>query len=397
MKQWVCCHLLLGLGALLGLARSRAEVYFEDRTQNSQFRSWQIPAADEKLGTWEVIDGEEGGVRTRNDQHRHVFLKHLSQVFSTENRTFVLQFSVRFPPGLECAGGYINLYDKNASMVFLEEMGVPLLSFGPNICGREQQVLVSWRYKGQLYPIQKDIPTPYDTIAHLYTLHVQPDQTYEVFVDWERVASGSLTKDWRMLPPRYIQDVKAPRPADWQTAAEVDDPSDVRPTDWDDSKHGPWRPRRIPNPKYEGPWIPPIIQNPDYYEDDRIYVLEDVMAMGFDVWQSESGTTFSHILITDDLEYARSESTQTWKPLYERQKAAYEEEMRKVREKHEELSRKIHAESYAQHLQDVAAIKAKKRRGADHAANSDKRTSDSSDADDESEVARRPKRHQEEL
>lgn len=396
MKQWVCYH-LLGVILLLGLAKSKVEVYFEDRTQNAQFRGWHIPAADEKLGTWRVIDGEEGGVKTNNDRHRHVFLKHLPQVFSTENKTFVLQLSVRFPPELECAGGYINLYDKNASMVFLEEMGVPLLSFGPNICGREQQILVSWRYKGKQYPIQKDIPTPYDTIAHLYTLHIQPNQTYEVFVDWERVASGSLTKDWRMLPPQYIQDLSAPRPVDWQTAAEIEDPSDVRPADWDDSKTGPWQPKRIPNPKYEGPWIPPIIENPNYYEDDHLYVLEDVMAMGFDVWQSESGVTFSHILITDDLEYARSESMRTWKPLYEQQKIKYDEEMRKVREKHEELSRKIHAESYAQHLQDIVALKAKGRRPTDHAVGLDKRTSDSSDADDEDEFPRQSKGHQEEL
>lgn len=400
MRRLACYRALLALGSLPALAWGKTEVYFEDHTQNAQFRDWQVPIAkEEKLGFWRVIDGEDGGARTTSDQHRHVFLKHLWQTFSTENRTFVLQLSVRFPPGVECAGGYINLYDKNASMVFLDQMGVPLLSFGPNICGRDQQVLVSWRYRGKQHAIRKDIPTPYDTVSHLYTLHVQPDQTYEVFVDWERVASGSLTRDWRMLPPRYIQDVNAPRPADWQTAAEIDDPADVRPADWDESKRGPWQPRRIPNPKYEGPWVPPVIENPEYYRDDRLYVLEDVMAMGFDVWQSQSGTTFGHILITDSLEYARNESMRTWRPLYERQKAEYDEEMRKTRERYEEIGRRAHAESYAQHLQDLAAAKAKEagKQQRAHAADRAKLASDSSDADNEGEVSSRSKERQEEL
>jgi calnexin len=60
-----------------------------------------------------------------------------------------------------------------------------------------------------------------DKISHLYTLIVRPDNSFEIKIDGEQAAAGSLLEDF--APP-----VNPPR--------EIDDPTDVKPADWVDSE-----------------------------------------------------------------------------------------------------------------------------------------------------------------
>lgn len=68
-----------------------------------------------------------------------------------------------------------------------------------------------------------------DELTHLYTLILNPDQTYEVKIDNEKVESGSLEDDWDFLPPKKIKDPEAKKPEDWDDRAKIDDPSDTKP------------------------------------------------------------------------------------------------------------------------------------------------------------------------
>lgn len=68
-----------------------------------------------------------------------------------------------------------------------------------------------------------------DELTHLYTLILNPDQTYEVKIDNEKVESGSLEEDWDLLPPKKIKDPKAKKPEDWDDRAKIDDESDTKP------------------------------------------------------------------------------------------------------------------------------------------------------------------------
>lgn len=68
-----------------------------------------------------------------------------------------------------------------------------------------------------------------DELTHLYTLILNPDQTYEVKIDNEKVESGSLEDDWDFLPPKKIKDPEAKKPEDWDDRAKIDDPSDAKP------------------------------------------------------------------------------------------------------------------------------------------------------------------------
>lgn len=145
------------------------------------------------------------------------------------------------------------------------------------------------------YPLQDD------EYSHLYTLIVNPDNTYEVKIDNKKVESGNLEDDWDFLPPKKIKDPEAKKPEDWDDREKIPDPDDKKPEvnqlefftvplkclcaatvhscflwllcgmvtfqDWD-------KPENIPDPdakkpddwdeEMDGEWEPPMVTNPDY-------------------------------------------------------------------------------------------------------------------------------------
>ncbi len=84
---------------------------------------------------------------------------------------------------------------------------------------------------------KKEIRCKDDVFTHLYTLIVNPDGTYEVLIDNEKVESGTLTDDWDFLPPKEIKDPEAKKPEDWDDREKIDDPEDSKPEDWDKPEH----------------------------------------------------------------------------------------------------------------------------------------------------------------
>ena len=44
-----------------------------------------------------------------------------------------------------------------------------------------------------------------DTLTHLYTLIVKPDNTYVVKIDNKKEESGTLEADWDFLAPKMIK------------------------------------------------------------------------------------------------------------------------------------------------------------------------------------------------
>lgn len=63
----------------------------------------------------------------------------------------------------------------------------------------------------------------------MYTLIVNPDNTYEVKIDNRKVEFGSLEDDWDFLPPKKIKDPDAKKPEDWDEKEKIDDPDDKKP------------------------------------------------------------------------------------------------------------------------------------------------------------------------
>jgi len=270
----------------------------------------------------------------------------------------VVQYQVKFPQKIDCGGGYIKLLPSTVDQAHFSGDSKYHIMFGPDICGTTRRTHVILTYEEKNHLIKKTINCETDQLSHVYTLIIHPDQTYEVRIDGEKKESGSLLEDWDFLAPKTIKDPAQSKPTDWVDAAEIDDPSDVKPADydsqprqipdpdatkpedWDDeadgeyeaplidnpSYSGEWKAKRIPNPAYKGAWVHPEIANPDFKEDNEIYKFNDIGAVGFELWQVKAGTIFDNIIVTDDISEAESFLAETWGANHEAEKASLEEQ-----------------------------------------------------------------------
>jgi len=244
------------------------------------------------------------------------------------------------------------------------------IMFGPDVCGSTRRTHVIFNYppKNDNLLIKDDVRTETDRLSHLYTLHVKPDNTFEVFIDQESVRSGSLEEQFNFLLPKEIKDPAISKPADWVDAKKIADPEDkkpdgyddisaeipdasaTKPDDWDDEEDGewepplidnpeykgPWRPKMIDNPEYKGEWVHPVIPNPDYIEDKNLSLrCKDCAHIGFELWQVKTGTIFDDIIVTDSLQEAKDYADKTFNKKKGPEKDMYEAAETKKREEEE--------------------------------------------------------------
>ncbi|XP_051985438.1 calreticulin-like [Xyrauchen texanus] len=264
--------------------------------------------------------------------------------FSNEGKSLVIQFTVKHEQKIDCGGGYVKIFPADLNQAEMHGDSQYYIMFGPDICGYStKKVHVIFNYKGKNHLINKEIKCKDDELTHLYTLILNPDQTYEVKIDNDKVESGSLEEDWDFLPAKKIKDPSAKKPEDWDDRARIDDETDTKPADWDkpenipdpDAKKpedwdedmdgeweppmipnpeykGEWKPKQIDNPNYKGVWVHPEIDNPEYAADDQIYKFDNVGVIGLDLWQVKSGTIFDNFFITDDVKAAEDFGSETW-------------------------------------------------------------------------------------
>jgi len=287
--------------------------------------------------------------------------------FSNEGKTLVVQFSAKHEQDIDCGGAYLKLTPAMDAEKFNGDSKYNIM-FGPDICGSStKKTHVIFNYKEKNLDKKKEVRAESDTLSHLYTLIVKPDNTYEVQIDQNKVDSGSLAEGWDFLEPKEIRDPDEKKPKDWVDEAEIDDPTDKKPDgyddipakiadpkakkpdDWDDESDGAWeapqidnpafkgawKAKRIKNPAYKGIWEAKLIANPKYVADDNLYKYANFGNVGIDVWQVKSGTIFDNILITDDVDYAKTAGEKGWKANQAGEKAMKEkadEEKRKADE-----------------------------------------------------------------
>jgi len=329
--------------ACLILHLAQATIHFHEEFNDDSWSSrWITSKHDGKtFGKFELTpgkffaDADNKGIRTSQDAHFYAVSTKF-EPFSNQKKSLVIQFTVKHEQNIDCGGGYLKVFDCSLEPEKLNGETPYLLMFGPDICGPgTKKVHVIFNYQGKNHLITKDIRCKDDVFTHVYTLIVNPDQTYEVLIDSEKVQSGSLEDDWEFLQPKKIKDPNASKPSDWDDnptiADETDtkpedfdqpettaDPDATKPDDWDDEMDGEWeppmidnpdfkgewKPKQIENPAYKGPWIHPEIDNPEYKPDSEIYRQSEICGVGLDLWQVKSGTIFDSILITDDLKEA---------------------------------------------------------------------------------------------
>merc|ERR1719487_1108359 len=380
--------------AIIAIAYVNAEVFLEEDFSGDALSRWTQSTAKDGLGEMKISAGkyfgdEEAGkgLQTSQDAKFYAISTKMKE-FSSQGKTVVIQFSVKHEQDIDCGGAYLKLgaFDQ-AKFEGSSEYNI---MFGPDICGSAtKKTHVIFNYKGKNLDKKKEVRAESDTLSHLYTLIVNPDGTYEVQIDMNKVDSGKLEDGWDFLEPKQIRDPDEKKPADWVDEAEIDDPEDKKPEgyddikakiadpkakkpdDWDDESDGtweapqidnpaykgPWKAKRIKNPAYKGVWEAKLIDNPKYAPDSTIGTYAKFNTVGIDVWQVKSGTIFDDILVTDDVEYAKAHGEKTWKAKKDGEKAAKDkadEEKRKA----DEAKRKADEEARKKKEEEEKAKKA---------------------------------------
>jgi calreticulin len=146
----------------------------------------------------------------------------LDSSFTNTNKDLVIQFSVKHEQELDCGGAYIKLLGDMDQSKFGGDTPYQVM-FGPDICGSTRRTHVIFNYppKNDNLLVKDDVRTETDRLSHLYTLHVKPDNTFEVFIDQESVRSGSLEEQFNFLLSKEIKDPGVSKPADWVDAKKI--------------------------------------------------------------------------------------------------------------------------------------------------------------------------------
>ncbi|KAL1433436.1 hypothetical protein MTO96_012555 [Rhipicephalus appendiculatus] len=243
-------RLLCILLPLVGLISADPTVYFKEEFNDGDAwkERWVESTKGDNLGKFVLSAGKfygdaekSKGLQTSEDA-RFYGISAKFEPFSNEDKTLVIQFTVKHEQNIDCGGGYVKLFDCSLDQTQMHGESPYLIMFGPDICGPgTKKVHAIFNYKGKNHLINKEVRCKDDVFTHLYTLIVKPDNTYQIKIDNEVVEKGELEKDWSFLPPKKIKDPEAKKPEDWDDRAKIDDPDDKKPEDWD-------KPEYIPDP-----------------------------------------------------------------------------------------------------------------------------------------------------
>jgi len=301
----------------LSLAASAvAKVYLQDNIDSNWEKRWVQSTSKSDYGKFVLSSGKyygdakvAEGLKTSEDAKFYALSTKFDK-FSNKGEPLVIQFSVKHEQNIDCGGGYVKLFPSTQDQTAVNGDSSYNIMFGPDICGPgTRKVHVIFSYKGKNLDCKKSITCKSDESAHLYTLIVKPDNTYEVRIDNEKVESGSLYDDWSFLPPRKINDPSQSKPSDWVDAKTIPDPEDKKPADFDKPQHIPDPEAKKPedwDDEMDGEWEPPMIDNPDYVDDPSVYSYDDFGVLGLDLWQVKSGSIFDNFLITNNVSEAET-------------------------------------------------------------------------------------------
>ncbi|EKV07146.1 Calreticulin/calnexin [Penicillium digitatum] len=272
--------------------------------------------AVEEPSVFKGIEGDKGLV-VKNAAAHHAISAKFPKKIDNKGKTLVVQYEVKPQNSLVCGGAYLKLLQENKKL-HQEEFsnGTPyVIMFGPDKCGATNKVHFIFRHKNPKtgeYE-EKHLKTPpvarTNKVTSLYTLIVNPDQTFEILINGDSAKKGSLLEDFNppvnpekeiddpkdFKPSDWVDDVQIPdpeatKPADWDEEApfeiideeatqpadwledeaeSIPDPEAEKPEDWDDEEDGDWLPPTVPNPKCAevsgcGTWTRPLIKNPEY-------------------------------------------------------------------------------------------------------------------------------------
>jgi len=373
---------LIAVLLLATLALASATTFYKEEFDSDWTSRWvqsEHKKADGTAGEFKYTAGSyfgneeaDKGIQTSQDARFYAYTSKFTPSFSSVGKDLVLQFSAKHTQKIDCGGAYIKVLPADVDQAKFNGDSQYYIMFGPDVCGTStKKVHVIFNYNGKNLLIKKEISAPVDQLTHVFTLIVKADNTYEVLIDGERKEGGRLEDDFDFLAPKMIKDPAQSKPASWVDEPLMDDPSDVKPadydsvpkeiadpeaekpSDWDDEADGEWeapqianpeykgawKAKRIANPEYKGKWTHPEIANPEYKADATIAQFTNIGAVGFELWQVKAGTIFDNIILTDSESEATTFREKTYVANKDAEKTAFDAEEKRRTDK-EEADRK---------------------------------------------------------
>ncbi|KAH7907792.1 Calreticulin-domain-containing protein [Hygrophoropsis aurantiaca] len=254
------------------------------------------------VGAWSVeepetplIAGDKGLVAKSKAAH-HAISAPFDAPIDFKAKPLVVQYEVKYQKGGNCGGGYIKLLEDGFQTSGKEfSDNTPwVVMFGPDLTCPGTKLHFIFRHKspvtGEFEEKHLTVPPKpsFEKRTNLYTLVINPDNTYDVLFNGESQRNGSLLEDFTpaVNPAKEIDDPEDSKPEDWVDAKKIADPEAVKPEDWDEDepyeivdedavKPEGWlddEPDTIPDPDAEKPeewddeedgdWIAPTVRNP---------------------------------------------------------------------------------------------------------------------------------------
>ncbi|EFA78842.1 calnexin [Heterostelium album PN500] len=328
------------IGSVLSFTPGQSTVFFDDFQSLSQSRwvksvnseaDFEIRAADN------TFDPSDKGMVLPQLAKRYAITSKLVKPIDNTGKELLVQYEVKLQNGLDCGGAYIKLFQDTENFDVEQVNGNTPYSimFGPDKCGSDNRIHfivqsknpITKTFQEKLIEAKPAVKT--DTLSHLYSLHIKPDNTFVIYLDQVNVYEGSFHKNFvpAFNPPKEIDDPSDHKPVDWVDDEKMPDPEAVKPDDWDedqpsritdpdavkpaewldnepeyipspdeekpsewnDEDDGEWEAPMIPNPRCQdgmcGKWAAPIIPNPLYKGKWSAPMIDNPLYKG--VWKAK--------------------------------------------------------------------------------------------------------------
>jgi len=282
------------------------EEEFEAKWVRSQAKK---DGADDEIakydGKWAVeeqlkngLKGDMGLVLKSKAKHAAISAP-LDRPFYFTNKPLIVQYDVTFQNGQECGGAYIKLLTQETGLrlsQFTDKTPYSIM-FGPDKCGNDHKLHFIFMHKNPKdgsfsekhakKPLSRLDELFKDGKPHMFTLVINPDNTYEVIVDYKVINKGSLLEDFDppVNPPVEIDDPSDFKPNDWDEREKIADPEASKPEDWDEDE-----PEQIVNAD---------AQQPSGWLEDESEMIPDPTAEKPEDWDEDMDGTWEAPLINN--------------------------------------------------------------------------------------------------
>lgn len=185
------------------ISLSTSTFYLKETFDTGTSTHWRVPKKLRpftKLGKWAVSTGDCYGSQqkwlglTTTQSHRDYLLyTNFNQPMNTTKSDFVLSYTLRMNPFVDCSGQFVKIMDASSDMTNFSQDLPFAIKFGPDVCGPSfKRTHVVIMYNGKEYETNHPIGVIKDPFTHSYSLIIRANNTYAVLIDGEVADESTL-------------------------------------------------------------------------------------------------------------------------------------------------------------------------------------------------------------